>query len=237
MFQRFFDETLQAEDGNALLDIFTGLVAENGYDRMVYGKISTSAGSDERLTTAASTYPEDWLVHYVKEGYQHIDPVTRALAISHRPIIWRDVVKHPNLSRRQRKMMQESREAGLDGGVSMPLHGPFGEVWTMTLASSRPGNSRLHPMMLMAASQHFHSCYLALNGQSNVRSALPALTRRELSVLTWAGRGKNNSEIGDILGISSNSVKFHLSNVMTKLGVSNRILAIVTALRSGLIDP
>ncbi len=48
------------------------------------------------------------------------------------------------------------------------------------------------------------------------------LTRREQEVLFWVSEGKRNSEIGQILGISSGTVKRHLENLYRKLGVENR---------------
>ena len=51
------------------------------------------------------------------------------------------------------------------------------------------------------------------------------LTLREREVLDWLARGKSNSEIGDILGISSATVGKHLEHIYPKLGVENRTAA------------
>jgi len=51
------------------------------------------------------------------------------------------------------------------------------------------------------------------------------LTLRERDVLDWLARGKSNSEIGDILGISSATVGKHLEHIYPKLGVENRTAA------------
>ena len=49
-----------------------------------------------------------------------------------------------------------------------------------------------------------------------------ALTDREESVLALVAEGKSNAQIGAALGLSENTVKFHLKNVYLKLGVTNR---------------
>lgn len=49
-----------------------------------------------------------------------------------------------------------------------------------------------------------------------------ALTDREESVLALAAEGKSNAQIGAALGLSANTVKFHLKNLYSKLGVTNR---------------
>ena len=51
------------------------------------------------------------------------------------------------------------------------------------------------------------------------------LTLREREVLDWLARGKSNSEIGDILGISAATVGKHLEHIYPKLGVENRTAA------------
>jgi DNA-binding NarL/FixJ family response regulator len=57
------------------------------------------------------------------------------------------------------------------------------------------------------------------------RPADPALTRRELEILRLARDGVGNKEIARDLWITEQTVKFHLSNVYRKLGVSNRTRA------------
>lgn len=52
------------------------------------------------------------------------------------------------------------------------------------------------------------------------------LSKREIQVLHWVRNGKTNQEIGQILGISSPTVKNHLQKIMRKLNVSNRAQAV-----------
>ena len=51
------------------------------------------------------------------------------------------------------------------------------------------------------------------------------LTLREREVLHWLARGKTNSQIGVILGISAATVGKHLEHIYPKLGVENRTAA------------
>jgi two-component system, NarL family, response regulator len=60
------------------------------------------------------------------------------------------------------------------------------------------------------------------------------LTVRELEVLTLITQGKSNQTIGADLSISEGTVKFHIKNILQKLGVSDRTQAVVTALKRGL---
>lgn len=83
---------------------------------------------------------------------------------------------------------------------------------------------------------------LFLNAIRDVGPPPPAgdqrrLTSREVEVLIWAARGASNWQIGERLGISENSVEFHFRNIFDKLEVSNRVSAVVTAIKSGQILP
>ena len=63
------------------------------------------------------------------------------------------------------------------------------------------------------------------------------LTAREQEVLACVMSGFNNTQIAQELVISLSTAKFHVSNVMKKLGVSNRAEAVSLALREGLVAP
>lgn len=60
------------------------------------------------------------------------------------------------------------------------------------------------------------------------------LSTRELEILRLVARGLENSEIAEELSISPKTAKNHLSSVITKLGVSNRVQAAIYAVRHGL---
>lgn len=67
------------------------------------------------------------------------------------------------------------------------------------------------------------------------RMERPDLSDREFEVLSLMAKGKNNKAIAAELNITENTVKFHVANVMIKLGASDRTHAVVNALRQGII--
>lgn len=67
------------------------------------------------------------------------------------------------------------------------------------------------------------------------RMAGSILTTRELEVLELIVRGRSNKEIASELKISEATVKSHVNNVLSKLGVTDRTQAATTALQRGLV--
>jgi DNA-binding NarL/FixJ family response regulator len=63
-----------------------------------------------------------------------------------------------------------------------------------------------------------------------------SFTAREREILTWIKEGKNTGEISSILGITRDTVKFHLKNVYQKLNTSSRSQAVALAIEKKIID-
>jgi DNA-binding NarL/FixJ family response regulator len=66
---------------------------------------------------------------------------------------------------------------------------------------------------------------------------LQRLTERETEILELLATGKSNSELAAYLFVGEGTIKTHVSNVLTKLGLRDRMQAVIFAYESGLIEP
>jgi two-component system nitrate/nitrite response regulator NarL len=61
------------------------------------------------------------------------------------------------------------------------------------------------------------------------------LSEREIEILKLVSAGKSNRAIAEQLSISENTVKYHLKNILHKLGVTNRTEAVMWAMQRGIL--
>lgn len=73
--------------------------------------------------------------------------------------------------------------------------------------------------------------------RSDKRVDVDALTERETEILIAVSDGDTNKEIAATLGISTNTVNFHMKNILSKLQLRNRAQAVAYAVRAGLSRP
>ena len=68
------------------------------------------------------------------------------------------------------------------------------------------------------------------------RMSNPELSERELEVLRLMAKGMSNQEIGTALNIGESTVKSHVNRILSKLGVSDRTQAVITAVKRGIVS-
>lgn len=78
--------------------------------------------------------------------------------------------------------------------------------------------------------------YVQTAAKSPAPPELSALTERETEVLKVMARGLSNAEIAQELYLAETTVKTHVARILTKLGVRDRVRAVVLAHRCGLVD-
>jgi DNA-binding NarL/FixJ family response regulator len=107
------------------------------------------------------------------------------------------------------------------GARAYLLKGMTVDVLVSTIRSVHAGKSCIPPVIAQKLAE---------------RMATEQLTHREQDVLEQIVRGKSNKEIGTELDISEATVKTHINNLLSKLGVTDRTQAATAAIQRGLVQ-
>jgi DNA-binding CsgD family transcriptional regulator len=126
--------------------------------------------------------------------------------------------------------------SGQINAVTFPVHGPGGRNGCFSLVYSETDEVRVEQKVriLQWACQNAHQLFCKLY-LSNVK-AIPKLTEREAEILSWVARGKSNSVIAQILGISPHTVNTYMRRLFLKLGTSDRTSVSLIGISNGLIE-
>ena len=144
--------------------------------------------------------------------------------------------RHPDVqiialtSFQERELVRDALQAG---AISYLLKNVSADDLAAAIYEAYAGRSTLAPEAIQALSK------------ADTPSAQPAqelpvafdLTPREQEVLALMVEGLNNPQIAERLVISRSTAKAHVSNILSKLGVSNRAEAITLALQHELVSP
>ena len=93
-----------------------------------------------------------------------------------------------------------------------------------------------HSLLSHVVASKLVSEFAAISKRADERASRPNITARELEVLHLASDGLTNRQIGRRLGISENTVKNHIRNILEKLHLHSRMEAVLYAVREQLID-
>jgi DNA-binding CsgD family transcriptional regulator len=240
----FIERTNQIESAEDLFLQFKKTIEGFGFTKCLFAGGSTDLLFRNRYNIETATpiilnhYPESWTRHYLEKNYIETDPVFARIKRQWEPVIWDDIAAK-KLEIAEKKVMNEACESGLHNGISIPLHGPDGDNFIISMASDDHGNLMLrrhYPYLRLISAQFFFVFNDLWRKSASAQAAIPHLTERERECLQWAAHGKSAWEIGTILHISEATVRFHLSNAFSKLKAQNRINAIVRGIRWGIIS-
>ncbi|MER8772980.1 LuxR family transcriptional regulator [Mesorhizobium sp. M0960] len=237
-FDRFVDQADDLVESEQLFYLLAGFVSNFGYRWIAYSPLTPdqeSLGAVSRDHVSFLNFPQEWQERYAEMGYDRIDPVVKISRKREGAFRWSEVYNDASTSEKERKVLDEAATFGLRSAVSVPLHGPDANFAILSFAQPQDCECQNKTVAyLQCSALHFHLKITEL-GRPKARWTGNSLSSREKECILWAARGKSSWETGMILGISANTVNFHIKNVMRKLDAASRTLAAVKAISLGLI--
>ena len=237
----------QCGTSDEIVSLFSATIKDMGYhgfDAYSFG-VDTFNNVDQRCNFVVCDYDMNLITDYVRDGWLQMCPAIEETAAGKSPFDYVAFLDRcpQNASVRWQKFMLKAfgvRHAWLvplstvsvNKGVTVYLRGKSAKSEELFHATRH--EIHLLAVYLMEALDAEHGVPNG-NGNGHDIANKPELSSREIDCLHWAARGKSNREIGDILGVSENTVRFHLKNAFRKLDVSSRSQAVSEALRAGLI--
>jgi two-component system NarL family response regulator len=119
------------------------------------------------------------------------------------------------------------------GAIGYLLKGISAHEIAEAIRSVHSGVSMISPSMASKLVAEFVN---VSKQQDEPASATTTLSERELEILKLVAKGQSNREIGDNLGVSENTVKKHVRNILDKVHMRTRVEAALYAVREGLIE-
>lgn len=184
-----------------------------------------------------STYPSEWIGHYLHKTYYLIDPVVSEGFTARKPFLWSDLeVTSPE----QKEFFADAEKHGIGNcGYTIPIIDRSGRRAAFTVTGQDDPQAwaeriRWLEFTLQELGQLFHRRALVelYKGEN-----IPSLSPRELECLSWTTQGKDANTIAAILEISEYTVRDYLKSARQKLGCATIAQAVYQATRLRLINP
>jgi LuxR family quorum sensing-dependent transcriptional regulator len=188
------------------------------------------SSTHEAIQEINVSYPVEWTDIYRSQNYTGVDPLIKSGQTG--LVFWKDLYgKIPP----DQEFYSQAKSFGLGNGFShiisnQKLYG------LMSVADEKLAASPRNRAIINNLAPHCHQLVQFLT-HKQARENVPQLTPREREVLLWAMEGKSNWEISIVLGISQESIKGHIANILRKLDASNRAHAVAIALQYDLLFP
>ncbi|MER9858878.1 MULTISPECIES: LuxR family transcriptional regulator [unclassified Mesorhizobium] len=238
-FSRFLDQTDGAAQSEELFDLLAAFALNFDCPWIAYRSLSPNQRFSKPVRRGPAimlNYPDEWQQRYFEMGYDKTDPIIKTSRKRSSAFRWSDVYNDASTTEDERRIFNEAKTFGLRSGISVPFHGSDASFAIMSFAQSGGHEFENRTMTyLQLAALHFHLKVADFADRVGIEEA-PRLSLREKECIFWTARGKSSREIGMILGITMNTVNFHIKNVLRKLDASSRTVAAIKAVNFGIVE-
>lgn len=192
--------------------------------------------TDQLNTVQLNNYPTDWNIEYEQKKFSAIDPVVAHCNHSSLPVLWSE-----ELFSKTPWMWDALEQRGLQHGWSQSIHDEEnGHCSILSLARSHCPVTVFELYENLGFSvfigRHLHALIAQTLPKKAAKPSAPRLTPREIDVLKLAADGMTAYESAKTLNLTARTINFHVQSAMLKLGVNNKISAVIAAAKDGFLN-
>lgn len=204
------------------------------FDKIVctYSPLADYLSPDMKFDFFATNLADEFMEIYINNDYHLTDPVVTEYFASFNLINWETLTS--SLYTDKNDALDFSEQAGLLDGFTYGTFSPVQNKHTVFLWGGKSVEYNNRTIAIIKYITPFLSELIKKN-HSKQQKKWAGITPKEIDVLNWLKEGKSSWEIGIILKISERTVNFHINNLKTKLGASNRAHCVAIAFDLGLI--
>ena len=183
-------------------------------------------------------YPEEWERYYDRHHLGRTDAVHRACQTTAVGFAWSQLPRMIPLTRRDHRILEAAARQGLGEGFTVPAHVP-GEVngsCSFLTARGRFLQAEHLATAQLVGAFAFEAARRLLKREQQKLSDPARFSERERDCLIWIARGKSDSEIATILGISPETVHQYVKHARANYDAVSRSQLVAHALFSGTIS-
>jgi DNA-binding CsgD family transcriptional regulator len=228
----FIDRLPECKSSQQIGAAFADFIAPHGFTAAACGE-SREIPEGRSWEFFFNTWPAEWLRQYQDNDYVRHDLVPVLARISTQPFTWLEALAARTPTAKQREHYDWAVGLGIIDVLAVPIHHPGGDFGLCVSIANHRIEDTFERDALQMASLFAHQRCRELGGQSGASSAPILLTPREVECLRWVLKGKSDTDIGKILGISHTTVHFHIERAKKKLGVKTRTQAAATVVSLG----
>jgi DNA-binding CsgD family transcriptional regulator len=183
-------------------------------------------------------FPEAFVEHYVNEGHFAKSSVLKAAFKKKYPLNWKTIWGSKRGVSNDSAMKFVQDYGYFDGWIITNRRMTDPSVTAFLVAGKKVETGQRTAAILNCIAPHYAEASRSIFHEKlrkHKKNRHFKLTPRELEVLKWIMDGKSTWDISIIFGRSERVVKWHVGNIMQKLGAQNRTHAVAIAMRQGLI--
>lgn len=236
MLQGGFTSVLSAGSRDELLAEIVGFTQRLGFETVSATTVIDHFGGESEFIVLDNT-PAAYRDSFEDPLNWQVDPTSQHCKHHSVPIIW-DQNTYTSVGQGAR--WESQARFGYHAGIALALHLPKGRHFFIGVDRDQALPAHSAELARMTADLQLFAVYALEAAQRLLIPPTPPddvtkLTPRELESLRWTMEGKTAWEVGKILGISEHTAARHVNNATQKLGCANKFLAVLMALRKGLI--